>query len=491
MSESCEEVATSLSEESWRHSESEQSIDVVNPSNGQRWCSIPAGCVEDANRAVEKARVAFDKGNWSGTPSLRKDMLLRLADEIAAHATELDSLDAREMGKPIRERTFDAKAAAELMRFYAEAVDKVTGEVYVSGEHTLAAQRRVPRGVVAAITPWNFPTYNAVLKAAPALAAGNCVVLKPSELSSLSAMRIGALATRVGVPTGVLNVVPGLGATVGKTMALHRDVDMLTFTGSTAAGKLMLQYSGQSNMKPVLAECGGKSPQIVFADGVDLDAVSDSVAHMIVTNQGQICSAGSRLLVERSIEKELVDRIVRRFERVTIGDALDPNTTFGPLASERQRTRVMQYIEAGKENGCTIVTGGRQVLPNSGGFFVEPTLFCDVAPSARIAHEEIFGPVLSVIRFDDEADAIRIANSTVYGLMAYVWTTNLARGMRVSKAIRSSVVVNAAAPTGEGSGNAAPWEPAGESGVGTEGGMAGMSSYLRRQSLWFNHGPTP
>jgi len=240
-------------------------------------------------------------------------------------------------------------------------------------------------------------------------------------------------------------------------------------------------------MKVVLAECGGKAPHIVFSDGLDLDAVAEHIARMLVTNQGQICSVGSRLLVERSVESRLVERIALRVKDVVVGDPLDATTTYGPLASAQQCARVMHYIELGRTEGATLVTGGGRSLPDSGGYFVEPTIFRNVAPSARIAQEEIFGPVLSVIGFDSEEDAVRIANGTAYGLMAYVWTADLSRAMRLVKRIRSGLLVNAAPPAGEGPGDAISWEPVGQSGVGTEGGLPGMESYMRRQLVWINH----
>jgi acyl-CoA reductase-like NAD-dependent aldehyde dehydrogenase len=249
----------------------------------------------------------------------------------------------------------------------------------------------------------------------------------------------------------------------------------------------MLQYSGQSNMKVVMAECGGKSPQVVFDDGVDLDSASAMIAGFLLTNQGQICSVGSRVLVQRSIEGILIEKITARMREIVMGDALDPKTTFGPLVSVQQRDRVLRYIEGATGEGAQLVVGGRRANAESGGYFVEPTVFRNVAPTARIAQEEVFGPVLSVISFDDEAEALRIANGTMYGLAAYVWTANLSTGMRMAKGVRSSVVINAAAPKGEGAGHAASWEPVGLSGVGPESGLAGMEGYMRRHLVWFNH----
>lgn len=470
------------------NSGSDVTVEVINPSNGQRLLSIPAGCNDDVNRAVASARCAFSDGRWSEiSPSVRKRTLHCLADLIAAQSGVFDALDAQEMGKPVGEVFANAAVAASLMRFYAESVDKVMGDVYGSDKHSFVAQRLVPRGVVAAVTPWNFPTVNAVRKLAPALAAGNCVVLKPSELSSRSAVHLAQLAVQAGLPPGVLNVVLGLGNTVGRALGLHMDVDMLTFTGSTQVGRQMLQYAGRSNLKVVMAECGGKSPQIVFDDGVDLEAASKSIASFLLTNQGQICTVGSRVLVQRSIESAIVEKIAARMKKIVMGDALDQKTTFGPVVSAKQCARIMEYIESGEADGAKLVVGGRRVRMESGGCFVEPTMFRSVPPTARIAQEEIFGPVLSTIAFEDEAEAIRIANGTMYGLMAYVWTKDLSRAMRMAKSIRSSVRINAAGPIGEGAGHAYSSEPAGQSGVGTETGLAGMESYLRRQVVWISH----
>jgi len=472
-----------------RQAHSDEMFEAVDPSTGEKNLSFSVGSSEDVDEAVVSARTTFDGGAWSqAAPSFRKAVLHRFADLIVSEAAELDVLDAIDMGKPVSEPFGNAMAAAGLMRFHAEAVDKVSGEVYTSDQHSLVIQRRVPRGVVAALVPWNFPSFVAALKIAPALAAGNSVILKPSEHSPRSALRLAQLALDAGLPAGVVNVVPGLGHTVGKALGLHMDVDMLTFTGSTTVGKWMLQYSGQSNMKVVLAECGGKSPHVVFDDGVDLDAAADRIARLLLTNQGQVCSLGSRLLVQRSIEHAMLEKLQARVKNIVMGKAVEPATTFGPVVSARQCERVMSYIADAPGEGAELVVGGRRALEGSGGFFVEPTIFTGVAPQSRLAQEEIFGPVLAVTPFDDDEEAIRLANSTAYGLIAYVWTADLSRGMRMMKGIPSSIRINAAAPMGEGSGYAASNEPYRQSGVGAEGGMGGLEGYFRRQLVSFSHG---
>ncbi len=459
---------------------------VTTPFTGKAICAMPAGDEGDVSAAVSDAAEAFQDKRWEGlAPSLRKKILFRWADSIEAQAAALDQLDAEDMGKPVSVAAFNARSAASLLRFNAESIDKIFGQTLPSAQRSLVMQRWAPRGVVAAITPWNFPTFNAVLKMAPALAAGNTVVVKPSELSPRSALELARLAVEAGLPAGALNIVLGKGEIVGKALSLHHAVNMVSFTGSSEVGKLVLGYAAQSNMKPVLAECGGKSPHVVMDDAVDLDAVAAMVAATITTNQGQWCSVGSRLIVAESIVDELVDKVVRGFERLVPGDPLIASTTFGPLASARQRDRVASYIDGARRAGARVIGGGPS-LPEEGGCFFAPTVVIAKSVDEPICQEEVFGPVLSVLTFRDLDEAIRLANSTAFGLLAYAWTSDISTGMKLSEGIRSSVLLNAALPAGEGPGHGFSSEPVGESGMGMEGGVEGIKSYLRRQTVWLN-----
>jgi acyl-CoA reductase-like NAD-dependent aldehyde dehydrogenase len=471
-------------------SASEGVLEVRDPASGNRLIEIPAGSPEDVGLAIRSSKRSFVDGRWCRVaPSEKKRVLLRWADLIEANASMLDALDAVEMGKPVSVPVFNAQAAAGFVRFNAEALDKCLGNVLASDSSSTVIQTRVPRGVVAAIVPWNFPTYNSVLKVAPALAAGNSVVLKPSELASQSALILSRLALEAGIPPGVLNLVPGAGEIVGKALAQHMNVDMVTFTGSSAVGKLIVQYAGQSNMKVVGAECGGKSPQIVFDDGVDLESVADSVARTICLNQGQICSVGSRLLVQESLEERLVQKIITRVADIRVGNPQLKDTTYGPLVSEAQLKKVLMHIERGSAAGADMVYGGSRLLQDTGGYFVEPTVFVNVPEESALAQEEIFGPVLSVLRFRDFDEAVRLAGGTPYGLAAYVWTTQMDLAFKVSKALQTALTMISAVPvTGEGPGYGFSGEPYGLSGIGVEGGLAGLETYMRRQTTWFNHG---
>ena len=473
---------------SYQDSNSDEWVEAVNPYTEKPLFSFSAGTEGDIQRAVQSSRVAFDDGRWSkASPSTRKTVLLAFADLIEQEAPALDALDAEEMGRPVSIGLANAAASAGLLRYCAEAIDKLVGDVYPSDKHSYVAQRWVPHGVVGAIVPWNFPTFNAVLKAAPVLAAGNTLVMKPSELASRSAIRLAQLAMEAGLPAGVFNVVPGLGHTVGKALALHQSVNQLTFTGSSHVGKLMMQYAGQSNLKPVIAECGGKSPQLVFDDGVDLDTAARCIAGLILTNQGQLCSTGSRVLVQRSIESRLIEKLHHYMLDILAGDPLDKNTSFGPLSSRQQQLKVLDYIQTGvREGGERIIAADAYRMPEQ-GFFVAPAIISNVEPTATIAQQEIFGPVLSITAFDSVDEAIALANATAYGLAAYAWTDNLDTSMRLADSIHSGITINSGEPLGEGAGFAISHEPYGLSGIGVEGGLAGIKSYLRSQYIAINH----
>jgi acyl-CoA reductase-like NAD-dependent aldehyde dehydrogenase len=463
-------------------------IDVINPTTGKLLYEVSAGSQEDVNRAVAAARQAWPL--WSAMPPLsRKAILYAFAEKIAENAKTLNLLDALEMGKPVSSPQFDALTASAELRFAAECIDKLFGEVVTSDPKSHVLKVRRSRGVIGAIVPWNFPTFNAVLKIAPALAAGNTVVLKPSEYASLSALKLAEIALEAGLPEGVLNIVPGEGHEAGRMLACHPGVDMVTFTGSTAVGQAIVGYSGQSGLKPVVLECGGKSPNIVFSDFGDLDAVSEAISLSAFSNSGQVCSAGTRLLVQRDIHDELLDKIVAHAKKMQPEDPLDPNARFGPLVSRKQMDRVLGYIQLGTEQGACLCTGGTQPETLADGNFVSPAVFSNVAPELKIAQEEVFGPVLSVIPFEDESDAVRIANSTVYGLTAMVWTSSLAVGHRLAEEIEAGgIFVNATVPTGDGPGLSFSVEPWKMSGFGVEFGTTGVETYTRLKTVMFNFG---
>ena len=414
----------------------------LSPIDGRTLAAVAAGDGPDIDAAVTVARAAFERGDWSQrTPAARKRVLQRFADLIEAAVEELALLETLDMGKPISDALrVDVPATARCIRWYAEAVDKIYGEIAPTGRDALALITREPVGVVGAIVPWNFPMIMAAWKIAPVLAAGNSLVLKPSEKSPLTALRLAELAVEAGVPPGVFNVVPGFGHTAGKALALHMDVDCLAFTGSTATGKLIMQYAAQSNLKRVSLECGGKSPNIVMADYPDLKRAARAAAAAIFFNQGEMCSAGSRLLVQESIRDAMLEEITAIARTLSPGDPLDAATRLGALVDEPQTLRVMDYIASGSSEGARLAVGGQRVRTTSGGCYVEPTVFDAVTPSMKIAREEIFGPVLSTISFRDLDDAIRIGNDGVYGLAAAIWTRDITAAHRAARALRAGVV---------------------------------------------------
>ncbi|SDS51856.1 4-guanidinobutyraldehyde dehydrogenase / NAD-dependent aldehyde dehydrogenase [Halopseudomonas sabulinigri] len=461
-----------------------ETFDCVSPIDGRVLAQIASCDQADAEQAVANARAVFDSGVWSrSAPAKRKKVMQRFANLLEQHAEELALLETLDMGKPISDSlAVDIPGAANAIRWSAEAIDKVYDEVAPTAHDELGLITREPVGVVAAIVPWNFPLLMASWKLGPALATGNSVVLKPSEKSPLTAIRIAALALEAGLPAGVLNVLPGYGHTVGKALALHMDVDTIVFTGSTRVAKQLMIYAGESNMKRVWLEAGGKSPNVVFADAPDLDAAAEAAASAIAFNQGEVCTAGSRLLVEASIKEVFVEKVAAALKASWApGHPLDPNTAVGALVDTTQIDTVLRYIEAGREDGARLVLGGNRVMQDTGGLFVEPTVFADVNNSMRIAREEIFGPVLSVISFNDFDEAMAIANDTIYGLAAAVWTADLSKAHRAARALRAgSVWVNQY----DGGDMTAPFGGFKQSGNGRDKSLHAFDKYTELKSTW-------
>ena len=460
-------------------------FDCLSPIDGRLLGKVAATDQADVDAAVASARAAFNKGSWSRlAPARRKRVLLRFAELIQSHAEELALLETLDMGKPIADSTrIDMPAAARSIAWFAEAIDKVYDEVAPTGPDALALITREPVGVVGAIVPWNFPLLMASWKLGPALAAGNSVVLKPSEKSPLTAIRVAELALAAGLPEGVLNVLPGLGQTAGKALALHMDVDCIAFTGSTATGRLMLQYSGQSNMKRVWLECGGKSPHIIMADTADLDRAARAAAFAIFFNQGEMCSAGSRLIVQESVRDQVLEKIAAVGRTLQPGDPLDQNTALGAIVDETQLNTVMRYIESGKKEGARLALGGQRVRKDTGGFYVEPTIFDDVQPKMTIAREEIFGPVLATITFRNVDEALEIANNVIYGLAAGIWTSDIQTAHRVARALRAGTVyVNCY----DADDITVPFGGFKQSGNGRDKSLHALDKYVELKTTWID-----
>jgi acyl-CoA reductase-like NAD-dependent aldehyde dehydrogenase len=456
---------------------------MVNPATGQEWASVASGDATDIDRAVASARAAFEDRRWAGLkPRERKAVLLRLADLMRQHKEELGLLETLSVGKPIAQAvSIDIRAASDAIAYYAEACDKVYDQIAPTGDNDVAMIVKEPLGVVGLVVPWNFPLMMACWKLGPALAAGNSVVLKPAEQSPLSALRLGELAIEAGLPEGVLNVVPGFGHTAGKALGLHGDVDCIAFTGSTEVGKLFLTYSGQSNMKKVWLECGGKTPNIVMADCPDIDAAIASAAEGVFFNQGEMCTSASRLLVDRRIKDQVVEKLKGHTAAWAPGDPLDPASANGSLISHGHMETVLGYIESARGEGAKIASGGNRTLKETGGAFVEPTLLDGVTPVMRVAREEIFGPVLSIIEFNGEDEAIRIANSTVYGLGAAVWTSNLSTAHRMARRVRAGIVyVNCF----DADDITTPFGGYKQSGIGRDKSLHAIDKYTETKTVW-------
>ncbi|EMY36212.1 Aldehyde Dehydrogenase, partial [Arthrobacter crystallopoietes BAB-32] len=392
-------------------------FETVDPSTGKVLGNVVAGGAEDIDRAVKAARRAFDSGVWSRmAPADRKSVLLRFAQLLEDDLETIAQLDSLEAGKPISDcRDLDTPDAINTIRWYAESIDKVFGKVSPTSSENLAYIVREAIGVVGVVVPWNFPSATLAWKIGPALAAGNSIVVKPAELSSLGAIRFAELAVEAGIPNGVFNVVPGLGHVAGKALGLHSDVDAITFTGSTEVGRHFLRYAADSNLKEVSLECGGKSPQIVFADAKeDLPTIAADLAGAAFWNAGQNCTAGSRILVQNSIREEFIALLAEEAKKIRLGTPTDPETEMGPLVEASAADRTMRYISEAVQAGATIAAGGNRALPETGGYFVEPTVLQDVTPDMPVALEEIFGPVVAVLGFDKPEEAIRIANESEY-----------------------------------------------------------------------------
>ncbi len=417
-------------------------FDCVSPIDGRVLGAVARGAAADVDAAVTGARTAFDDGRWAHqAPAQRKRVLQRFAEGILAVREELALLETLDMGKPIRySLSVDVPSTARCIAWYAEAVDKVYDEIAPTGRNALALITREPVGVVGAIVPWNYPMIMAAWKLGPALAAGNSVVLKPSEKSPLTALRLAELALDAGLPPGVFNVVPGYGAEAGEALALHMDVDAIAFTGSTRTGRRMLEYAGRSNLKRVYNELGGKSAFLVFPDFADLQRAAQTVAGSMFFNQGESCNAPSRVLVHESIADDFVAAVVAQAPQYAPADPLDAATVMGALVDSTQMGTVLGYIQAGRDEGARCVAGGRQARSETGGCYVEPTVFDGVTPAMKIAREEIFGPVLGITRFGSEEEAVQLANASAYGLQASVWSDNLNRAHRVARALRAGTV---------------------------------------------------
>ena len=456
-----------------------------SPRDGQLLYQIPQGDSAAVERAVQAAKIAFEDGRWSGLSVWdRKTVLNKLADLIEAHKEEFALYESLDVGKPITNALQgDIPNAAYSLRGCAEKADKVFSSTGFDGGE-LVYQHRKPIGVVGAIVGWNFPLVLAAQKLGPALAMGNSLVLKPSEFTSLSACRLAELALEAGVPAGVFNVVNGSGAIVGNALAKHMDVDLLGFVGSSATGKQLMVSAGQSNMKRLILECGGKSPYLVFDDcPEDLDVVAADVVAKAFPNQGALCVAGTRLLIQDSIKDKLLTKIIEQTQKIIPTDPLDPETTFGALINEAHMNKVLGYIESGQQEGAKLMVGGKRIEVIPGGFYIEPTIFDHVDPKHKIAQEEIFGPVLSVFTFKDEEEAIQLANDSCFGLAAYATTQNLGRARRLGQRLNAGRVKLLGTSTPVYGDIEITAEKHRQSGMGFSFGLEGMAAYTVSTSV--------
>ena len=460
----------------------------IDPASGETIAEMSAGNGRDVDAAVASAKRAFQSGVWSRmAPRERMEVLYRFADLVAENAEQLSVLETMDMGKPTSDViNEDIPAVIDTIRFMAEGIDKIEGSVTNTDNDSMHFVLREPLGVVGCISPWNYPLLMATWKVAPALAAGNTVVLKPAEQSPMSCLRLAELFSRAGGPDGVFNVVNGMGEIAGKALALHNDVAKISFTGSTEVGKLILQYAGQSNMKRTGLECGGKSPQLFMADLPDLDRAVEAAYNGVFANMGEVCSAGSRLLVERPIYDEFVERFIEQGkDAYAPGEPLDPTTNMGPLVTKEAQKRVLEMIGCGKKEGATLHFGGDTPQDLQSGAYVCPTLFGNVNNSMTIAREEIFGPVASVIPFDGPQEAVAIANDTIYGLAAGIWTKDIDKALRLVKEIEAGVVWVNSYEDGD---MTQPFGGYKQSGHARDKCMESLKSYTQTKSAWIRLG---
>lgn len=458
-------------------------MEVLSPIDGQLLTQMARGTAADMQAAIASARASFEDKRWAGqSPAARKKVLLTWADLIEANALELAVLGVRDNGTEIgMALKAEPGSAAGTIRYYAEALDKIYGEIAPTSSDVLGLIHKEPVGVVGAIIPWNFPMMIGAWKLGPALAMGNSVVLKPAETASLTLMRMAELALEAGLPPGVLNAVTGEGAVVGETMGLSMDVDVLVFTGSGATGRRLMEYSARSNMKRVYLELGGKSPNIIFADAPDLCEAAKVAAAGIFRNAGQVCVAGSRLLIERCIHDEFVAEVTRVAEGMRVGDPLSLETAIGAVNSENQLKQNLGFVDTARAEGGEVVTGGERILQETGGYFMAPTIVTGVTPDSTLAQKEVFGPVLGVTPFASDDEAVLIANSTVYGLAGAVWTSSLARAHRMVRDVRTGVMhVN----TYGGADNSVPLGGVGQSGNGHDKSMHAINKYINLKTAW-------
>ena len=455
----------------------------LNPATGKVINEVASCDAEDVDRAVRSGRRAFESGVWSQmAPVERKRILLKFSELMSKHREELALLESLDVGKPITNSlTGDLPSSIGCIQWYGEAIDKLYGEVAPTPPEFTAMVVREPIGVVAAVVPWNYPLSMSCWKLGPALAAGNSVILKPAEQSPLTGIRIAALAMEAGLPAGVLNVVPGFGEKAGRALGLHMDVDAVGFTGSTAVGKLFMKYAGESNIKRIGLECGGKSPHIVLADCDDLDGAARAVAAGIFSNAGQVCNAGSRLIVEAPIREALLERVVAIARDLVPGDPLDPATRLGAIVSEAQLAHVLGHVKDGREAGARVVAGGERARVDSGGWFMQPTVFDGVDTGMRLAQEEVFGPVLATITVDGLDQALAVANDTIYGLAAGIWTRDIRKAQRAAKALRAGVVWINCFDKGNMS---APFGGFRQSGSGRDKSMHAFDKYMDWKAVW-------